>query len=33
MPWAYAGGLGFFAIVMGQVLLASAVAKVYFGGL
>jgi hypothetical protein len=31
MPWAYAGGLGFFAIVLGQVLLASAIFKCYVG--
>lgn len=29
MPWAYIGALGFFAIVLGQVLLASAIIKCY----
>jgi hypothetical protein len=32
MPWAYVGGLGFFAVVLGQVLLASAIFKFYVGG-
>jgi hypothetical protein len=31
MPWAYMGALGFFAIVLGQILMASAILKVYVG--
>ncbi|MBW2261821.1 MAG: hypothetical protein JRG91_07600 [Deltaproteobacteria bacterium] len=31
MPWAYVGALGFFAVVLGQVLLASAIFKCYVG--
>ena len=31
MPWAIAGGLGFFVIVIGQALLAAALVNMYVG--